>query len=244
MRFIWRKCNAIALLLCCGLPILAVAQAPPARRRSATCTYSPEGHPYCNKTPIASLDVDSALRAQLDSLVGHDLYTCARYIEQVAEFEGKLYGAVQEGGRVALPVVVQAFEPLSIYRVYSSNIPGVSGHGFHIVVRLKSDLLGVVRSDAYPAELRNNQDPMFSLLRNMREPVYSDLAKTPFTQGEIDAIDQHHVEVGTAEAVAQCILGSPIRKGSDSQKRAVNLYEDGSRVTVDNGYVVAITRKQ
>jgi hypothetical protein len=142
-------------------------------------------------------------------------------------------------GKAALPIPVQAFEPLKIYRVYSGKIPGLSGNGFYIVVRLKSDLLGAIQSDAHPAELRSSQDPMDSLLRNTADQAYSDLTKAPFTQGEIDAIEQHLIEVGTTENVVQCVLGTPIDRASYARHRVVYLYADGARVTIDNGYVVA-----
>jgi hypothetical protein len=112
------------------------------------------------------------------------------------------------------------------------------------MVRLKSDLLGAVQSDAHPGELRSSQDPMFSLLRNMTDQAYSDLAKAPITQGEIDAIEQHHVEVGTTETVAHCALGRQLNRVHDTQHRLVYVYANGLRITVDNGYVVATTQAQ
>jgi hypothetical protein len=247
MRYTWLQSNALVVAVFCGLAISALAQTVPSRGRiSANCRFSSDIHPYCKQSPIAVLDVEPVLRTQLDSLIGHDLYTCARYIEQVAEFDGALYRAVQDSGKAALPIAVQAFEPLKIERVYSGNIPYASGYGFYIVVRLKSNLLGGVRSDAHPDELRTSQDPMFSLLRNMADRAYSDLAKAPFTQGEIDAIEQHVIEIGTTESVANCALGTPLDKVVDARHRAVYLYANGARITVDDGYVVAIVqaRKQ
>ena len=214
MRCIWLRSNALLFVMFCGLAISAIAQTVPSGGRIlASCRYSSDTHPYCKQSPIASLDTDPVLRTQLDSLIGQDLYTCARYIEQVSEFGGALYRAIQDSGKATLPIEVQAFEPLKIERVFSGKIPSASGYGFYIVVRLKSDLLGAVRSDAHPGELRSSQDPMFALLRNMADRAYSDLAKAPFTQGEIDAIEQHHVEVGTTETVAHRALGTPLDKG-------------------------------
>jgi hypothetical protein len=128
----------------------------------------------------------------------------------------------------------------------SGKIPHASGYGCYIVVRLKADLLGAVWSAAYPAELRSSPDPMFSLLRNMTDRAYSDLAKAPFTEGEVDAIKQHDVEVGTPANEADCVLGTPLDKVFDARHRAVYLHADGSRITVDDGYVVAMmqARKQ
>jgi hypothetical protein len=108
------------------------------------------------------------------------------------------------------------------------------------VVRMKSNMLGAVRSDAYAEELRSSQDPLFSLLRHVRDRVDSDPANTPFTQAEFDAIERQEIQVGTTENVLRCALAPPLEKHFDARHRAVYLYGDGQRITVDNGYVVAV----
>ena len=72
----------------------------------------------------------------------------------------------------------------------------------------------------------------------------SDPVNTPFTQAEIDAIEHQEIEVGTTETVLRCALAAPLEKHLDAQHRAVYLYGDGQRITVDNGYVVAVENKR
>jgi hypothetical protein len=165
---------------------------------------------------------------------------CASNIYQAAEFSSRLFRALQDGGDAAPPVPVRAYEPMRIEKVYSAGGPYASGHGFYIVVRMKSNMLGAVYSDAYAEELRTSQDPLFSLLRHIRERVDSDPANTPFTQAELDAIEHQEIEVGTSETVLRCALAAPLEKRVDERHRAVYLYADGQRITVDNGYVVAV----
>ena len=63
-------------------------------------------------------------------------------------------------------------------------------------------------------------------------PFGDNPAKTPFTQAETDAIEQHEIEIGTSEPVALCTLGTPLEKLVDKQNRTVYLYPNGSRITV------------
>src|ERR1700761_1557555 len=195
MQYIGLKRSVLLLLTSCGLGIFATAQTVPSQRRiSPNCRNPSNTNLYCNQSPIGTLDTEPVLRAQLDSLVGQDLYTCGRYIDQVAEVNGALYRALQGDGNGALPVTVKAFEPLKIYKIYSNKVRNSRASGSYIVVKLKSDVLGAIRSDAHTSDLGTSEDPMYLLLRNLTERVYSDLTKTPFTQAEIDAIEQHDIE--------------------------------------------------
>jgi hypothetical protein len=248
MRYLGRR-NSLLLLIVMlsGLAVSALAQALPAGRRvPAGCTYSSGANlnPYCKETPIAVVNTDPELKSKFDALIGQDLYMCASNIYQVAEFAGRLYRALQESGEVAPPAPVRAFEPMKIEKIYFTGVPNASGRDFYIVVRMKSNMLGAVRSDAYAEELRTSQDPLFSLLRHIRDRVDSDPANTPFTQAEIDAIEHQEIEVGTTETVLRCALAAPLVKRFDEQHRAVYLYADGQRITVDNGYVVTVEQTQ
>jgi hypothetical protein len=248
MRYLgWRSSVALLILMLSGLAISASTQTVPADRRvPAGCTYlsSANINPYCRETPLGVVNTDPELKSKFDSLIGQDVYMCATDIYQVGEFAGRLYRAIQDGGQGAPWAPVRAFEPMKIENVYSAGQGNGSRSGFYIVVRLKSNMLGAVRSDAYAEELRSSQDPLFSLLRHMRERVYSDPVKTPFTQAELDAIGHQEIEVGTSETVQRCVLAAPLEKRFDARHRAVYLYADGQRITVDNGYVVALEQTQ
>jgi hypothetical protein len=248
MRYLGRRSSLLLLIVMfSGLVISGVTQTLPASRRvPAACATPSDVHPspYCRQTPIAALATDPDLKAKVDSLIGQDLYMCATNIEQVAEFSGRLYRAVQDDEKKAPPVPVRALEPMKIDKVYFGGLTNASGSGFYIVVRLKSNLLGAVRSDAYAEELRSSQDSLFSLLRHVRDTVYSDPVKTPFTQAEVDAIEHQEIEVGTTETVLRCALATPLERRVDARHRAVYLYADGQRITVDNGFVVAVEQTQ
>jgi hypothetical protein len=248
MRYLGRQRTVpLLILMLSGLAISALTQTLPAGRRVPAACTNPSNYninPYCRETPIAVVNTDPELKSKFDSLIGQDLYMCASNIYQVAEFAGRLYRAVQDSGEAAPSVPVRAFEPMKIEKVYSAGVPNVSSHSFYIVVRMKSNMLGAVRSNAYAEELRSSQDPLFSLLRQIRDTVYSDPAKTPFTQAELDAIEHEQIEVGTTESVLRCALAAPLEKRFDARHRAVYLYADGQRITVDNGYVVAASQTQ
>jgi hypothetical protein len=248
MRYLGRRSTVpLLVVMFSGLAISALTQALPAGRRvPAACTNSSGANinPYCRETPIAVVNTDPELKSKFDSLIGLDLYMCATNIDQVAEFSDRLYRALRDSDQAAPPVPVRAFEPMKIEKVYSAGVPNQSGHSFYIVVRMKSNMLGAVRSDAYAEELRTSQDPLFSLLRHIRDRVDSDPANTPFTQAEIDAIEHQEIEVGTTETVLRCALAAPLEKRFDERHRAVYLYADGQRITVDNGYVVAVEHTQ
>jgi hypothetical protein len=245
MRYLGRGSNILLhIVMLSGLVVPALTQALPAGRRGpAACTNPSSGNlnPYCRETPLAVVSTDPELKSKFDSLIGQDLYMCASNIYQVAEFAGMLYRALEDGGEAAAPPVpVRAFEPMKIEKIYSAGTPIASGRDFYIVVRMKSNMLGAVRSDAYAEELRSSQDPLFSLLRHVRDRVDSDPANTPFTQAEFDAIERQEIQVGTTENVLRCALAPPLEKHFDARHRAVYLYGDGQRITVDNGYVVAV----
>jgi hypothetical protein len=248
MRYLGRRSSVpLLIVMLSGLAISALTQALPGGRRVPAGCASPSNYntyPYCRQTPIAGADTDPELKAKFDSLIGQDLYMCATNIYQVAEFSGRLYKAVQDSGQEAPSVPVRAFEPMKIEKVYSGGVPKALGSGFYIVVRLKSNTLGAVRSDAYAEELRSSQDPLFSLLRHITDRVYSDPVKAPFTQAELDVIEHQEIEVGTTETVLRCALATPLEKRFDARHRAVYLYADGQRITVDNGFVVAVEQTQ
>ena len=173
MRYLSRLSRVLLLIVVLsGLAVSALTQVLPAGRKApAGCTYSSSAslNPYCQETPIAVVNTDPELKSRFDSLVGQDLYMCATNIEQVAEFSGRLYRALRESDQAAPPVPVRAFEPMKIEKVYYAGVPNASGHSFYIVVRMKSNMLGAVRSDAYADELRTSQDPLFSLLRHVKK---------------------------------------------------------------------------